>query len=172
MNKDVCKEENYRKLYHEHANHLRNFMYYKCGDLAQAEDLMQEAFIKLWENCKKVIFEKTKSFLFTIANRLFLNKVEHDKVKLNFEKSVTKEQSGDDPEFILREKEFKEQLENAIGSLPEGQREVFLMHRIDQMTYQEIADLQGVSIKAIHKRMYKAMAKLKDTIKELNDYKI
>ena len=172
MEKDVCEETNYQLLYEQHANQLRNFLYYKCGSLSQAEDMAHEAFIKLWENCSKVLFDKVKSFVFTVANRLFLNAVEHNKVKLNFEKSVSATNTSENPEHVLREKEFKIHLENAIGNLPQSQREVFLMHRIDRMSYQEIADLQGVSIKAIHKRMYKAMAKLKDAVQELNDYKI
>jgi len=40
-----------------------------------SEDVAQDAFVKLWENCGKVTREKAKSYLFTIANNLFLNKV-------------------------------------------------------------------------------------------------
>jgi RNA polymerase sigma-70 factor (ECF subfamily) len=168
----ICEEKNYHLLYLEHAKQIRNFIYYKCGDLQQAEDLTHEAYIKLWDNCKKVVIEKAKSFLMTVVNRLFLNTIEHHKVVLNFEKSSTKKHDHEDPEYVLNEKQFKERLELAISDLPEGQRSVFLMNRVDKMSYQEIADLQGVSIKAIHKRMYKAMDKLKLAVQELNDYKI
>lgn len=170
--KSVCEEVNYRQLYEKHANHLRNFMYYKCGDLQQAEDHMHEAFSRMWERCTEVIFDKAKSYLFTIANRLFLNQIQHSKVVLEFEKSSSTVQNNEDPEFELRHKEFKSKLEKAISELNEGQREVFLMNRIDKLSYTEIAERLGLSVKAIEKRMGIALKTLKGQLKELNDYKI
>ena len=49
---------------------LRNFIYYKSGNMAQAEDLVQDAFSKLWENCAKVVPEKGRSYLYRVANNL------------------------------------------------------------------------------------------------------
>lgn len=170
--KSVCEEVNYRQLYEKHANHLRNFMYYKCGDLQQAEDHMHEAFSRMWERCTEVIFDKAKSYLFTIANRLFLNQIQHSKVVLEFEKSSSTVQNNEDPLFELRHKEFKSKLEKAISELNEGQREVFLMNRIDKLSYTEIAERLGLSVKAIEKRMGIALKTLKGQLKELNDYKI
>lgn len=172
MKDSICEEGNFNRVFTQHAEQIRNFLYYKCGDLNEAEDLMQDAFIKLWDNCKKVIPEKVKGFLFTIANRLFLNRVEHKKVVLTFEKQTGSDRNIQSPEFLLLEREFQSQLENAISSLPETQREVFLMNRIDNMSFQEIADIQGVSIGAVHKKMYKAMDKLKSSIDILNQRKI
>lgn len=146
-------------------------MYYKCGDLEQAEDLMHEAFVKLWENCKKVVLEKAAPFLFTTAKRLFLNQIEHEKVKLKFEKEIADTRNIQDPQYQLEEDEFKKQLEEAIAALPETQREVFLMNRVDKLSFQEIADIQGVSLSAVHKKMYKAMDKLKETVEILKDKK-
>ena len=50
----VCEEENYHSLYTDHIDSVRNFLYYKCGDLEQAEDLAQESYVKLWEKCAEV----------------------------------------------------------------------------------------------------------------------
>ncbi|MEP1095052.1 MAG: RNA polymerase sigma factor [Cyclobacteriaceae bacterium] len=174
MEKDdsVCLEKNYRDIYEIHANGIRNFMYYRCGNLQKAEDLAHETFVRLWENCKKVLIGKVRSFLFTTAHRLFLNQYEHEKVVLQFEKKTESKVEKESPEFILEEKEFKGQLETAISNLPEGQRTVFLLNKIDKMTFQEIADMQGVSISAVHKKMYKAMEKLRRDLKGLRDNKI
>ena len=160
----VCQEKKYKGLYESYADGLRNFMYYRCGDLDKAQDLMHEAFIRLWENCKKVLFDKVKSYLFTTAHRLFLNQVEHEKVVLKFEQKSVGQNEFESPDFILEEQEFKVQLETAISNLPEGQRTVFLLHKIDKMPFQEIADMQGISISAVHKKMYKAMEKLRGGI--------
>ena len=172
MKESLCQEDHYQRIFNDNADKLRNFMYYRCGELEKAEDLMQEAFIRLWENCKKVLIEKAKSYVFTTANRLFLNDLEHNKVVLNFAKNNAFNSTSESPEFILEEKEFKEQLEAAISALPDSQREVFLMNRIDKLSFQEIADIQGVSIGAVHKKMYKAMDKLKNSVEILNNRKI
>ncbi len=171
MSKSVCVEANYRGIFESQSEKLRNFMYYRCGDLDKAEDLMQEAFVRLWENCKKVVIAQARSYLFTTAHRLFLNQVEHEKVVLAFEKQPHPGADIHDPEFQLRSKEFKTRLEKAISDLPSGQREVFLMHRIDKVPFEEIARMQGVSLGAVHKKIYKALDRLKKSVNELRDRK-
>lgn len=172
MSKSVCQEENYQELFSEHIDSLRNFLYYKCGDLEQAEDLAQESFVKLWEKCAEVIWETARGFLFTVAKRLFLNKVSHDKVVLNFQKENSDEKQDVDPEFVLQHKEFQEKLEKAIGELPERQRQIFLLNRIDKLSYKEVADVMNISVKAVEKSLGKVMKKLRNSVEELNHLKI
>lgn len=161
MSKSICEEKTFKSVFVDHAEHLRNFMYYKTGNFDRSEDLMQEAFSKLWVECAKVSLEKAKSFLFTVANNLFLNEEKHKKVILKFEKSGHDNRRSESPQFLLEEAEFEERLHKAIEGLPEGQREVFLMSRMDEMTYREIAERLDVSVKAIEKRMGRALATLR-----------
>ena len=157
----VCQEKTYQEIYFEYSEYLRNFLYYKSGDMVLAEDICHDSYIKLWENCSKVTIEKAKSYLFTIANNLFLNKAKKDKVILKFGKTLASKSDHNDPHFILQKDEFKQKLEKAISELPETQREVFLMNRIDKKKYKEIAEELGVSVKAVEKRMHKALAALR-----------
>ncbi|MEM8999864.1 MAG: sigma-70 family RNA polymerase sigma factor [Bacteroidota bacterium] len=163
----ICEKRVFDKLFDLNAESLRNYLYYQCGDMQQAEDLVQEAFIKLWNNCKKVLFEKARGFLFAVAKNAFYNEVEHQKVVLKYAKRPQKRADKETPEFQLEEKEFLHHLQSAIANLPEGQREVFLLNRMDQMTYKEIAEFLGVSQKAIEKRMHKALVKLRKTVKNI-----
>ena len=71
------------------------------------------------------------------------------------------------PEFVLEEKEFKTKLQNAIADLTDGQREVFLLNRIDGMKYREIAEMLDISVKAVEKRMSGALKILKEKIPTL-----
>lgn len=167
----VCEENNYKTLYKQYAKPLRNFLYYRCGDLDRADDLVQEAMIKLWENCAHVVFEKAKSFLYTVAVRMLTDQFRHDKVKLEFVKKAESTHAND-ASFELEQKEFQQKLELAISGLPEGQREAFLMNRIDKMSYAEIAEALGISVKAVEKRMHLALQNLKENVKELKIYKI
>ncbi len=167
MTKSVCEEKIYKSIFLEYSEMLRNFMYYKTGDIAKAEDLVQDAFTKLWENCAKVNIEKSKGYLFKIANNQFLNQVAHKKVVLKFEGIGHTDRDNESPEYLLEEKEFKERLENAISELPEDQRVVFLMNRIDKKKYREIAEELGLSVKAIEKRMHNALKTLKNIHRKL-----
>jgi RNA polymerase sigma-70 factor (ECF subfamily) len=164
---NVCQEETFKSVFLEHAKGLRNFLYYKTGNLQRSEDLVQDAFGKLWENCAKVTFEKARSFLFTVANNLFLNQVEHQKVVLKFEQKGHSQKSNIDPQFLMEEEEFRKRLEQGISNLPEGQRVVFLMNRIDKKKYREIAEELNISVKAVEKRMHKALLTLRKISKKV-----
>lgn len=163
-NKSVCESSVFEKLYSEHSKSLYNFAFYKTGNAPKSEDLVQEAFIKMWSNCAKIIFEKAKSFLFTVVNNLFLNQVAHQKVVLNYNQHGGKESTNESPEFLMEEKEFMDKLQNAIGGLKEGQREVFLLNRMDKKTYKEIAEMLSISVKAVEKRMHLALKQLREQI--------
>ncbi len=165
--KSVCEQPVFTDIFESHAEAVRNFIYYKCGDRDQAEDVMQEAFIKLWHNCKKVIFEKAKGFLCTVANNLFLNQVARQKVRLEYSKIPRSNKNVESPDFVMEEKEFLDKLQNAIAELPEGQREVFLLNRIDKKTYNEIAEMLDISVKAVEKRMHNALKKMRVIIKNI-----
>lgn len=161
----VCEAKIYESLYKKYSKSLYSFMYFKCGDADRANDLVQEAFIKLWNNCAKVIYEKTKSYLYTIANNQFLNEVAHFKVKLKYEQHSGKDDSNiETPDFIMEEKEFMDKLQNAIDELTSGEREVFLLNRIEGKKYREIAEMLNISVKAVEKRMHGALVKLRKSI--------
>lgn len=160
----ICKPKVFKEVYDTHADSLHSFMYYKCGDKDLAEDFVQEAYIKLWKNCAKVLFSKSKSFLFTVSNNLFLNNIAHKKVILKHQKLGAKHHTNENPEFLMEEQEFLNKLEKAIADLPEKQRVVFLLNRIDKKKYKEIAEILEISVKAVEKRMSLALKVLREKI--------
>jgi len=165
---NVCEERTFQRLFKQLAAPLRNFLIYRGSETEQANDIVQESFVKLWENCQKVVPEKAKSYLYTLAGNAFKNELAHMHVKLKYASSahVSSGKTIETPEFKMEENEFKERLEAAIEELPATQRDVFLMNRIDKMTYGEIAEALGVSVKAIEKRMGKALKHLRSKIVE------
>lgn len=165
----VCEERVYAKVFRDYSKVVRNFIFFKCGNEAQADDLTQDAFVKLWKNCAKVPLDKVKAFLFTVVKNDFFNQVEHKKVVLKYQQAKRDTVNKETPEFVLREKEFQQELNDAINSLSEKQREVFLLNRIEKKKYREIAEMLGISQKAVEKRMHQAMLHLKSKIK---NYKI
>ncbi|WP_462251813.1 RNA polymerase sigma factor [Ekhidna sp.] len=166
-NDNVCKQSVYEDLFRKLAPLLRNFLMYKFQHVGYAEDTVQEAFFTLWQNCKNVSKELAKAYVYRVAQNQIIKKLEKDKVHqkyLSFQ-SKTEEEVG--PDFYLEYHELGEKLKLAIEQLPDGQREVFLMHRFDNKSYAEIAEELEVSVKAIEKRMHKALVKLRLVCKKL-----
>ncbi len=162
---ETCNEIVFSDFFKKHAKSLRNFLFYKYGNKDQAEDLVQEAFIKLWQNCGSVPIEKAKSYLYTISNNSSLNEIKHQKVVLQYEKNFTGlDKTNENPEYILEEKQFKDKLLKAIEDLNETQRIAFLMHRIDGKKYSDIADELNISVKAVEKRIHLALVELRKKI--------
>ena len=174
MKPSLCEEQVFHEEYTSHELKVRNFLFYKLGDLEKARDFTQEAFIRLWNNCAKVAIEKTLSFLFTTANRLFLDHYDHQKVVLKFEYRMdrSEDQMEQNPEFMYQEEEFKQRLESAVSDLPEKQRVVFLMSRIDKYKNREIAEIMDISIKTVEKHISTAVKALKDNLDELDNLKV
>ncbi len=115
---------------------------------------------------QKVPENKAKSYLFTIANNLTLNAYAHQKVVLRYREKKQKTHTDESPQFVLEEKEYMIRLQNAIANLTEAQRVAFLLNRIDGKRHKEIAELLGISTKAVEKRIYGAVKKIKEEITE------
>jgi RNA polymerase sigma-70 factor (ECF subfamily) len=167
-NSHLCSEAVFKSVFESHFKLLRNFLIFKYKNSEWAEDTAQNAFVILWENCSKLQPEQAKSFLFTTAIRLTLNSIKHDKVVANFElQSKPKATHHESPEFLMLENELQKQLENAINDLPEKQRTVFLMNRLENQSYAEIASLLDLSVKAVEKRMHLALVSLRKVVKNV-----
>ena len=110
---------------------------------------------------------KAKSYLYTVANNAFLNEIAHSKVVLKHKNQVTSNTNKETPQYLLEEKEFSEKLQNAIANLTESQRTAFLMNRIDGKKYKEIAEILNISVKAVEKRISKALAELRKNIENI-----
>lgn len=163
--KSLCNENDFNDFYRTNIQFINNFSFYKSGNKDVSLDLVQEAFLKMWERCAEISYEKAKSYLFTSVNHLFLNKIKHEKVVIKYAKNTPyKDITNQNPEYLLEEEEFKIKLQKAIEDLTNAEREVFLLNRIDGKKYREIAELLNISQKAVEKRMSSALKKLRQKI--------
>lgn len=163
----ICEEKLFSSFFKANVKSLRNYLYFKFGNEEKANDITQEAFIKLWENCKKVPLEKAKSYIYTIANNSSLNEIAHQKVVLKYvQNNSSQDRTNLSPEFLIEEEQFKEKLEKAINKLTEAQRTAFLLHRIEGKKYHEIAIMLDISVKAVEKRIHGALVSLRIEIEQ------
>lgn len=154
----------FRSIYDQYYESIRGFAYYKTGDVDLADDIVQEVFIKLWTNRDGIKEETVKSLLYTIASNAIKNHFKHQKVVYNFQKQDVANDSPDEADSLLRQEEFNRKLQDALAAVPEKAREVFLMNRIEGLTYADIAERLDLSVKAIEKRMSEALSVLRSRI--------
>lgn len=167
LHQNICDKARFSKLYEKYAQSLSTILFYKYGDLLNPADKVQDAFIKLWQNCAKVTPEAAKSFLYTVANNMMLNEVKHQKVVLNHQQVKPKDYTNESPEFVLRKKEFLKRYEDALANLKEEERTAFLLCKADGKSHKEVAEILGITKKVAEHRIYAALNQLKDNLEEL-----
>ena len=158
----------FKKFFDKYYDSIKNYIYFKTSDTQLSEDIVQEVFLKLWSIRATIIPDTVKSLLYTIADNLCKNYFKHKKVEYNFVNNFVNDEKNDSPQFLMEVQEFDKYLQKTLSDIPSKNRMVFLMNRIDGLTYMEIAERLGLSVKAVEKRMQGALK----TIKEKFDFKI
>lgn len=157
----VCEESIFKKVYNQHQRALQHYLQARGLDIQSAADQVQECFIRLWKNCREVTQEKSLSYLYTIASRLHIDEYRKSKIRLKYISSAkTNQHENKDGQYMMEEAEFKAKLEHVLNTMTEKSKTVFLMNRYDKMTYKDIASSLDISVKAVEKRMSKALKHL------------
>ena len=159
----------FEKLFEHHHKKLYSFLFHLLNSKEDAEEIVQETFIKIWEKREDFIegypFE---SFLFKIAKNAFLN-LNRKKVNrrvfeehLNLLQEISSEKSDD---YIIF-KETSDIIDIIISGLPPKRKEIFLLRRIEGLSRQEIAERLGISVVTVDGQLLKANKYLKEELKK------
>ena len=154
-----------------YLNSYRGLCAYACRyvDIATAEEIVQDTMMWLWDNRQTIIPGKSVgALLLRIVHNKAVNQIKHNAVFTKVHKQIENNlrEQFENPDVYLST-ELSELLERALAKLPENLREVFIISRIEKLSYKEIADRLGINVKAVDNRLARTMKILKE---ELKDY--
>lgn len=153
--------EEFKNLFEMHFAQVRNYVFYRSGNAEVATDIAQETFLKIWEKQNSIQPEKVNGLLFKIAGDLFVSHYRKEKRSFEFFNQYVFDNKTQSPEEELAFEQLKENYNIALDKMREKQRTVFLMSRVEDLKYAEIAEIIGISVKAVEKRMKKALGDLR-----------
>jgi RNA polymerase sigma-70 factor (family 1) len=162
--------EEFKQLFDRYFEDIRRYVLYRCGDGELATDIAQDVFMRVWEKQMKIEPETARYLFIKIANDLYITRYRREKRAFNFFSTWKPTERNHTPEDEMNYNELKRVYEEALKTMPEKQRTVFLMNRIDNLKYREIAGQLGLSEKAVEKRMSLALHHLKSFLKETGGY--
>ncbi len=159
-------------LYHRHSTALYRYLLGLCRQREVAEDVFQDAWNKI-VNARHSYrpTAKFRTFLFRVAHNCFIDHVRRNKRHLSVPSA--------DPDNYVSEEELPEtstekslarrRLDKALGSLPEDQRDAFLLHEEGGLSIQHIAQVTGVNRETAKSRLRYAFSKLRQQLSTNED---
>lgn len=140
----------------------------KFVELKDAEEIVQDVMLWLWENRETQTFETSLSqYLFKTVYHRAINQVVRHQSQLRADTLFYEnmQEMLQDTDFYQLE-ELQRRIREAVDALPPAYREAFVMHRFDNKSYKEIAEILQVSPKTVDYRIQQALKQLRITLKD------
>lgn len=158
------QEEALQQLFDRYSNDVYNIAYTVLKDSFESEDVVQEVFIRVW-NARSRLDETANlwSFLYVITKRISLNKLRDAKTKalghismLEFSFSEVKKCDDDTITKEILALEYE-----VLEKLPDQQKKVYLLSRVEGLTYKEIADQMNIAPNTVKNHIIQALKTFK-----------
>ena len=160
-------EESYKQCFDQYFEKLFGYAFTIVKDNAEAKDIVQSAFVKLWEKRNEVNWPvAVQSYLYTTVYRLSLNTIRNRKIREGHHKQIIPMQKGEQRN-IAEEKEKSVRIQKAIDELPPRCKEVFYMSRMEGKKYAAIAVELDISVKTVEVQIGKALKFLRERLADL-----
>jgi RNA polymerase sigma-70 factor (ECF subfamily) len=157
-------EAAFEQVFKSHFKSLHAYAYTILKEEAQAEEIVQQVFFKLWERADTLsITGSVTAYLYRAVHNESLNYIKHQKVRAEHRLHVAysmKDQADHASKKVLNS-ELEKKLHEAMAELPEQCRTIFQMSRFEEMKYRDIADRLDISVKTVENQMGKALRLLR-----------
>lgn len=153
----------HERLSERYRKPLLSFFLRRVQNATEAEDLTQEVFLRVINKGELNSLKNPDGFIFQIAANLLRDRARRAKTRSSYKYEVEQFQSQAEafsPERVIQGKQDLQSVLSALGALSEKTRDMFVLHRLENLKYQEIADLYGISVSAVEKHISKALARL------------
>lgn len=166
--------EAFAELVARHQNAVVGTVSKMMNGSPDAEDIAQQVFLRLWKSAKR--YQPTAKFttyMFTITRNLVFNATRKKSIRKessieeqaeDWNQQIENPHENERPDNELLQKELREAVDRAIASLPEKQRMAVILRRYEQMPYEEIAVILGLSVSAVKSQLFRARTQLRDEL--------
>jgi len=148
----------------DHSGKLYGYCLKYLRNQADANDIVQDSFEKLWKNRKKVEFIKSKSWLFTTAHNTLLNFI----TKKNRITYVPEMSSNETSNNHADDFETREMVNGCLATLPPVQKSILLLRDLEGYNYIEIGEILDLTESQIKVYLFRARNKVKKQINKIN----
>jgi RNA polymerase sigma-70 factor (ECF subfamily) len=156
------------QVYELYSHKLFSFVFKILKNEVEVDDIVQEVFVKIWESRHKLEdYKLLNSYIFTIA---YNNSIDLIRKRINNNKYLEYLKNSASINLtpsVITQIEFNElssQVEKLIANLPDRQKQVYLLHREEGLTYPEIAEQLGISKNTVEIHMVKALKYLRQNM--------
>ncbi len=154
--------EQYNKSVHLYADRLFRFVLKNIRSEADAKDIVQQSFEKVWRKHEDISFAKVRSYLFTVAHHTLIDHIRKNKRIDVVEQTPEKKERGHYDQF-----ELKDSLNRAISQLNDIQKKVILLRDYEGYSYKEIADITELSEAQVKVYIFRGRKKLQKILTQL-----
>jgi RNA polymerase sigma-70 factor (ECF subfamily) len=149
---------NFHDLYQKYAQDVYRFSYWLCGDAQDAEDITSETFVRALTSADEIRTETVKGYLLTIARNLAFKKTKHASRLTDLTPGLPA--LGNGPEQTAEVKLSLQGVMQFMQTLPEMDRAALLLHIQDDLSYEEISRVLGISLAAARVKVHRTRLKL------------
>ena len=165
-------KEAFNLLFYMYAEKLFKFSLTFFNEAAEAEEIVQEVFLKIWLKRKKITNPSTfNAYIYTMAKNMIFNNLKKNvyRKKYNSYLYANHNTHQNDTENEVIYEETKQRIEQALNKLPKKRKEVFILSRQEGLKNKEIAEKLDISIKTVETHMSLSLKYLREVLRP-NDF--
>ena len=159
----IKDRDQFQEVFREYYSALCNFAYRYLQDRDLCEDTVQAVFIRIWEKRESIqLTGSIQSYLYTATRNSSLDYIRSKKRQEKY----FEENPNDDVELPVEDEStsklaFRGKLQKAIADLKPKTKEIFLLHKIEGLTYKEISEHLKIPKRTVEYNIYSALSQLK-----------